>query len=296
MSLISSDNVPGTRDWTILIFLSVIWGSSFILIKYCLGYFSPMQVGALRVLIASVAFFPLALSKWKQINWKLWPFYLVVGFCGSGIPAFLFPLAQSQLSSSIAGILNSLTPIFTLLMGYLLFSTKISKHKIFGVIAGFLGATVLTVFGQELEITSKIFYGLFIVGATVCYGISVNVVKEKMQGMNSTVLSSIAFSFLMPFAITMFFISGVPAAIATTPEVWKGLLYVSVLSLVGTFWASLLFYKMVLRTNAVFGSSVTYLIPIVSLMWGIADGESFTIFHVLGMFLILIGVYLSRKS
>lgn len=286
---------PGRQDWIILAFLSIVWGSSFILIKYCLEYFTPIQVGALRVLISSVAFLPICYIRRKEIDWSYWPFYLVVGLCGSGIPSFLFPLAQQELASSIAGILNSLTPLFTLVIGILFFATKLNRWKTIGVIIGLIGATILTVWGQELSMDSKVVYGLYIVAATLCYGISVNVVKGKVDHINSTLLSSLAFSFLIPFAIVMFYLSDASTAIVQIGA-WKGMVYVSILSLLGTFLSSILFYKMVQRTNAVFGSSVTYLIPIVSLMWGVADGESFTIFHILGMLFILAGVYLSRKS
>ena len=287
---------PGRQDWLILIFLSIIWGSSFILIKYALHYFAPVQVGALRVLISSVAFIPIFLYNWKKIDWSLWPFYLLVGLTGSGIPSFLFPLAQQELSSSVAGILNSLTPLFTLIIGAIFFASVVSKYKILGVFIGLIGAIVLTVMGGEaMALDRKIFYGLYIVAATICYGTSVNVVKERLNHINPTLLSSITFCFLVPFALVMFFATDTYGAIMTHPESWKGIGYVAVLSLLGTFLASILFYQMVQRTNAIFGSSVTYLIPIISLMWGVADGELFTIIQVMGMALILIGVYLSRK-
>ena len=286
---------PGRKDWIILTFLSIVWGSSFILIKYGLDYFSPMQVGSLRVLISSIAFVPICIYHFKKIDWSLWRFYLLVGLCGSGIPSFLFPLAQQELSSSVAGILNSLTPLFTLIIGSIIFSTIVSKWKIIGVIVGLIGAIILTVLGESVEIGGKAIYGLFIVGATLCYGTSVNVVKEKLNHLNPTILSSIAFSFLIPFALVLFFSTGTWDSIMNTPESWKGLGYVAVLSLLGTFLASILFYQMVQRTNAVFGSSVTYLIPIISLAWGVLDNEVFTLYHVIGMMLILVGVYLSRK-
>ena len=295
MSTTTNTGLPGRQDWIILIFLSIVWGSSFILIKYGLNYFTPMQVGALRVLISSVAFVPICIFQWKKIDWSLWPLYLLVGLCGSGIPSFLFPLAQQELSSSVAGILNSLTPLFTLIIGSLVFSAIVSRNKIIGVLIGLAGAIILTVMGESVEVGEKAVYGLFIVAATLCYGTSVNVVKEKLNHINPTLLSSIAFTFLIPFALTLFFTTGTWEAIAQNPESWKGLTFVAILSLLGTFLASILFYQMVQRTNAVFGSSVTYLIPIISLGWGIFDGELFTLFHVLGMMLILVGVYLSRK-
>jgi len=293
----NSENVaPGQKDWLILIFLSIIWGSSFILIKYALQYFEPVQVGSLRVLMSSVAFIPIFLYNLKKVDWSLWPLYLLVGLCGSGIPSFLFPLAQQELSSSVAGVLNSLTPLFTLIIGAVIFSTAISKFKIGGVLLGLVGAIILTIMGGgALTIDQQIYYGLFIVAATICYGISVNLVKEKLNHVNPTLLSSITFSFLVPFALVLFFATDTYGTIVSKPETWTGIGYVAILSLLGTFLASILFYHMVQRTNAIFGSSVTYLIPIISLMWGVADGELFTAIQVLGMILILVGVYLSRK-
>jgi drug/metabolite transporter (DMT)-like permease len=188
--------------------------------------------------------------------------------------------------------------LFTLIIGFLIFSTKTTKWKFFGVILGLIGAIVLTLaVGQETgTINNQGIYGLFIVAATICYGFSVNLIKEKLNHISPTLLSSISFSFLLPLALVLFFYTDTYSAIIENPNSWEGLGYISILSIFGTFLASILFYKMVQRTNAVFGSSVTYLIPIISIFWGLMDGELFTSFHILGMFLILAGVFLSRKS
>lgn len=288
-------NLPVKADYLILFVLSLIWGSSFILIKLGLDYFSPMQVGALRIFIAAIAFIPITIYKRKQIEWKLWPYFLIVGMTGSGIPSFLFPLAQQELSSSIAGILNSLTPLFTLIIGAWIFHSKISNGKIFGVIIGLIGAVLLIVLGEKLALNTKLFYGFYVLLATICYGTSVNVAKAKMNHVDPNLLMSTAFLFVLPFAVVALFMSGTHITIMESPGISKGILYVGLLSLLSTFYASILFYKMVQRTNPVFSSSVTYLIPIVGLFWGVLDGEAFGVFHVIGMGLILTGVYFSRK-
>lgn len=293
----SSTNItPSRKDWFILSFLSLIWGSSFILIKYSLNYFTPLQVGTMRILISSIAFLPIFLVSLSKLNWSKWPYLLIVGLCGSGIPAFLFPLAQMKLSSSLSGILNTLTPLFTLIIGYLIFKTTISKQKIAGVIIGLVGACILILLGEKIQFDSNLKYGLYILGATICYGTSVNVIANKLKTENSTLVSAASFSFLLPLGIIMFFQMGLVETFRTTENIWTGLGYVALLSIFGTFLASLLFYKMVQRTNAVFGSSVTYLIPIVSTIWGIADGELFSVFHAVGAAFILFGVFLSRKG
>jgi drug/metabolite transporter (DMT)-like permease len=290
-----NSELPGRGDYLILGVLSLIWGSSFILIKMGLDYFTPMQVGALRIFIAAIAFIPITIYKRKQIDWKLWPYFLIVGLTGSGLPSFLFPLAQEELSSSIAGILNSLTPLFTLIIGAWIFHTKITYAKIFGVSIGLAGAIMLILIGDELALDEKLYYGFYILLATICYGTSVNVAKAKMNHVDPTLLMSTAFLFVLPFAVISLIWSGTHTAIIETPGIIKGIFFVGLLSLLATFYASILFYKMVQRTNPVFGSSVTYLIPIVGLFWGVLDGEAFGVFHVIGMGLILAGVYFSRK-
>lgn len=292
----AASSSPTQRDWLILGVLALIWGSSFILIKYGLKYFNPIQVGSLRLIIASLAFLPIVLINLRKIDFNQWKWLLAVGLCGSGIPAFMFPLAQMQLSSTVAGILNTLTPLFTLLIGFLLFKNRITSAKILGVLIGFIGAVLLIVLGEKIEIDDRLIYGLYILIATICYGTSVNIVGNKFKNMNPTLLSSVSFSFLLPLGLYFFFQQKTYDIFFEQPDAINGLLIIALLSLVGTFFASILFYKMVQRTHAVFGASVTYLIPIVSTIWGVADGELFTLYHILGALLILFGVYLSRKK
>ena len=287
---------PTSKDWLILVFLSIVWGSSFILIKESLNYFTAYQVGALRILISSVAFIPIVFRHRNSIKWKKWFPFLMVGLFGSGIPSFLFPMAQVKLSSTVAGILNTLTPLWTLLIGVFLFGTLVKGRKILGVIIGLTGAVLLIILGEKITLDQTLKYGIFIILATVCYGTSVNIVASSFKNTKSIIVSSLSFTLLLPFAISAFFLSDTQIAIQTTPGVWKGILFVSILSLLGTFLSSILFYKMVQRTNALFGSSVTYMIPIVSTMWGIWDGENIGIYHFIGALMIIFGVFLSRKS
>lgn len=296
MKLLNKIKEPSTQDWLILVFLSIVWGSSFILIKESLNYFSAYQIGSLRILISSVAFLPLVYRHRKAIKWKKWFPFLLVGLFGSGFPSFLFPMAQVKLSSTVAGILNTLTPLWTLLIGVILFGTLVKGKKILGVVIGLSGAVLLIVLGEKISLDENIKYGIFIILATVCYGASVNIVASKFKNTKSIIVSSLSFALLLPFAISAFFIAETQIAIQTTPDIWKGLLFVSILSLLGTFFSSILFYKMVQRTNALFGSSVTYTIPIVSTMWGVWDGENIGLYHIIGAVMIIVGVFLSRKS
>jgi len=226
---------------------------------------------------------------------------VLCGYLSLQLPSFLSQYISVNRSSgscgltSIAGILNSLTPLWTLVIGAWILKAKITKGKLFGVLIGFAGAVILILQGEELALDEKLYYGFYILLATICYGTSVNVAKAKMNHVDPNLLMSTSFLFVLPMAIVAFFMTGTHTTLATTPGISTGLIYVAILSLAATFYASILFYKMVQRTNPVFSSSVTYLIPIVSLAWGVLYGEAFGIYHVLAMLLILVGVYFSRR-
>ncbi len=275
--------------------LTLIWGSSYILIKRGLVAFNPYQVAALRVGIAAVAFFPFFLIKRKEVRWQDWKYLAVVGLIGTGIPSFLFPLAQTEISSSLAGVLSTMTPIFTLILAILFFSTKVARRNILGVIIGLAGATGLMIFGKSAFGDGNNWYGLLIVLGCLCYATSVNTVKVGLQNLNPITLSSAAFALLLPFTIFGFWWTDIPDTLRTHPQAWESLAYIAGLSLAGTFFASVLFFWLVQLTNAVFASTVAYLMPIVAIGLGALDGEMITVWHFAGMGLILIGVYLARE-
>lgn len=283
------------KSWLILIFLSLIWGSSYILIKKGLEVYSPMQIGYLRLGIAALACVPLVVQQFSKIDWSHWRALLVVGITGTGLPSILFPLAQTEISSSVAGILNSMTPLFTLVLGIIIFRARFIWAKLAGVLLGLTGVSMLLIFGNEVGLKGNMWYGLFIVLATLCYATSANVVGAHLKSMRSLLISAVAFAMV-----------GVPAGIAlfTTDftyrlthhtDGWLALGYVAILALISTVFASIIFFRLVQITSPVFSSMVSYLVPIVALFWGVLDGETITILHFAGMGLILFGVYLSRK-
>jgi len=257
--------------------------------------FGPFQVATLRVGIAAAAFFPFFLIKRKEVRWQDWKYLAVVGLIGTGIPSVLFPLAQTEISSSLAGVLSTTTPIFTLILAVLFFSVKVARRNILGVIIGLAGATALMIFGKSAFGDGNNWYGLLIVFGCFLYGISVNTVKAGLQNLNPITLSSAAFALLLPFAIFGFWWTDVPTTLQTHPQAWTSLAYITGLSLAGTFFASVLFFWLVQLTSAVFASTVAYLMPIVAIMLGALDGEMITAWHFGGMGLILIGVYLARE-
>jgi len=285
------------KSWSILIVLALVWGSSYILMKKALIVFEPMELAGLRILISSLFFLPFFIKNFKKIVWQNWKFYLIVGLLGSGFPALLFAFAQTKLNSSLTGILSSLTPLFTLITGILFFSKSINRNQVIGVIVGLSGAILLMALGNEQAQfdMQTLGYTALVVLACLFYAFSSNTVGSKLPNKSSFDISTSAFTFLLPLGI----------AILCNEQVWiplkqsnglEGLAYVGILSLGGTVAASVLFFHLVQIRDAVFASMVSYLIPIVALMWGFLDGEKISLIHAAGMTLILFGVFLTRKK
>lgn len=282
-------------SWFLLLFLSLMWGSSYILIKKSLNIFTPLQVGTLRLSISALAFLPYFMLKWRRVDWSKFKWLLLVGLTGTGLPSLLFPLAQTHISSSVTGILNSMTPLFTLLIGILIFRAPMIWAKTLGVLLGLLGAILLILGGTDGEFGGDIAHGLFIVLATICYATSTNAVAFKLKGISSLVISGVSFTLVGLPAIGLAFALGVPEVIATHPEAWTGLGYVAILALGSTVLASVLFFHLIQIMGPIPSSMVSYLVPIVALGWGFADGEWIGWIHFLGMGLIFGGVFLSRR-
>jgi len=286
------------KHWITLVFLAVIWGTSFILIKRALDAYSPEQVALLRVGISGLSFLPFFIARFNKLEWRRWWFYLIIALTGSGIPAVMYATAQTKLSSATSGILNSLTPIFALIVGVIFFKSVTTAKQVIGVVIGFLGAAALIWLDQPLGEAQKIpilYAGLIIVG-TMLYGTNVNLIKEFFQHVKPIELSSFAFVLLgIPILFVIPF-TDIPANTINHPEGWSSLLSVTVLALMSTTLALIIFYKIVQETSAVFASSVAYMIPLVALVWGFIDGEYLGWMHLLSMLFILIGVYLIRAG
>ena len=283
-------------SWLILTLLALTWGSSYILIKKGLVAFPPEQLASLRISISALAFLPILLFRWKKVDWSRWRALLVVGLAGSGFPAILFALAQTKLSSSLTGVLSSLTPLFTLLLAVLFFNVPFMVRKLFGVLIGLGGASLLILFGSGNASASNSWpFALLVLLACCMYALSSNTVKTYLQEMPSLTLSSVAFSMIGPPALFYLWTTDFPTRLSNHPEGWTSLGYICILSLAGTVIASILFFKLVQIKDAIFASTVSYLIPLVAIAWGLLDGEPITLYHFLGMVLILGGVYLTKR-
>jgi drug/metabolite transporter (DMT)-like permease len=282
------------KNYVVLVFLAIVWGSSFILMKRGLDVYSYTQVAALRLFIAFLSLTPFLLKAVKVVRRKHIFAIAVMAFFGNGIPAFLFTKAQTQLDSSLVGILNSLVPLFTLLLGVYFFRTKPSKINIVGIIIGLCGAIVLTysTMGDGLEINNYIF---LVILATVMYAISINVIKKYLQDIDALSVTALAFLILGPLSAIYIFNTDF-LSLSNSAEGIEALLYIVLLAVVGTSLAVVMFNQLISRSSAIFASSVTYLIPIIAIFWGIFDGEKVTLTHLLSVVIILGGVYLVNKK
>lgn len=283
------------QAWGILIVLSLIWGTSYILIKRGLLYFEPIQLASLRLGVSALAFSPILVQELRRVRRAQLPLLALVGVLGTGLPSFLFPAAQQQIDSSLAGILNSLSPLFTLVLGVLVFRTPFSRYKAAGVVIGLLGAVSLFAFGDASGLSGHWGYGALIVLACLCYAGSSNIVGHGLPGLRALTISSISFSLVgIPALVYLFAGTDFVDTLITVPGAWQGLGYVALLALFSTVLAGIIFFQLIQWTSPVFGSTVSYLVPVVAMGWGALDGEVITLVHYLGVALILLGVYLTK--
>lgn len=282
--------------WLYLFVLSLIWGSSFILIKKSLLGLSPYQLGALRTIITALFLFVAGYKSVKQIETSQWKWIALSGFLGSFFPAFLFAIAETEIDSAVASILNSLVPLNTILLGFAVFRIASTRRQVLGVIIGFIGTAILILKGAELNPGQNYLYAGFVIGSTIMYALNVNIIKTHLQFVKPLAIAAGNYVVIVVPAILVLLFSGFfSAKTLENPHFKMSLVFVTVLSFFGTALAKVLFNKLIHISTPVFASSVTYLMPIVALTWGVLDGESFTLLQGFATLIILLGVYLSHK-
>jgi drug/metabolite transporter (DMT)-like permease len=282
--------------WVLLLVLALIWGSSFILMKRGLYHegapvLTPWQLASARLAIAWLALSPLLLVHFALLR-RYWLPLLATGVLGNGIPAFLFAMAQSRIDSSLSGALNSLTPLFTLLVGVFFFARRLRGFHLVGTTVGLIGALGLILWKQADGLPTWSIYAFLPILGTVCYGASANIVKHHLYGLPAAATAALALTFVGPLGIAGVFASGLPQALNTVPHAWASLGYVALLAVFSSALSLVLWNALLKRTSAVWASSVTYLMPVVALGWGFADGEHMTIMQGAMIALVLCGVYL----
>jgi drug/metabolite transporter (DMT)-like permease len=282
-------------NWALFILLSIIWGSSFILMKEGMVRLSPYQVASIRILSAGLVLIPFALRAMRAIPRDKVLLVLLSGVLGNCLPAYLFCIAETRLDSGLAGILNALTPFFVILIGMAFFQLKANAVKITGVIIGFIGLCLLVTATGHFGL-QNFSYSLFILLATFFYGLNVNLVGRHMQGIGSINIASLAFVFLIIPTALVLWATGYFSMPVSEPAVLRSTLASCILGVFGTAAASILFYMLIKRAGNLFASMVTYGIPFVALAWGAWYGEMVTWLQVGCLGIILVGVYLVNKK
>jgi drug/metabolite transporter (DMT)-like permease len=281
----------------LLILLALIWGTSFILIKQGLKVYAPDEVATLRVTAAFLFLLPAAIMRIRQLNQRDFGIVFVSGMLGIFFPAFLFSTAQTRIDSSVAGILNTLSPIFTMLMGALFFTQRFKGLAVVGTLIGFGGTVILMAARSGGDFTSLNYFALLIVAACALYGTNVNWVKFKGHHISPLTLTSVSVLLIAPLAITyLFSFTDVTTKLATVEGAWPALGFIALLGCMSTAVATYLFAVLLQISTPLFASSVTYLMPLVSVGWGLLDGEQLYAGHYFGMAAIIGGVWLANRK
>ena len=283
--------------WIIFVSLALTWGSSFILMKRGLDSFSSYQVAALRIFIAFLFLLPLAFRHIKKIHFKYLPAFIAMGVFGNLIPAFLFTQAETLISSALTGMLNSVTPVFALIIGLIMLKEKVKLLQIIGLATGIIGAIGLLSLGKNSESSGNIYLGgAMVLLATFFYGLSVNIIKAKLGNVSAVTATIFALCIVGPFAGIYLFTTDFIEVMQTKPLAFDSLKYVCILAIFGTSLSLIVFNILIKEAGTLFASSVTYFIPIVAMLWGALDGEAITVAHSIFIVVILAGVWLVNKK
>ena len=286
-----------SSKWLYLFILALIWGSSFILIKKALLGLTPYQLGALRVVITGLFLFAMGFKTIKTIKYSDWKWLMISGVLGSFIPSFFFAIAETEIDSAVVSVLNSLVPLNAILLGFAVFNIASTKRQIVGVIIGFVGTTLLILKGADLNPNQNYWYAIFVILSTLMYAANVNIIKKYLQHLKPLTIATGNFvGIFIPAIIVLLFTDFFSEETFSQPNFKMAMVYVTILSFFGTALAKILFNKLVHMSTPVFASSVTYLMPIVALMWGFLDGETFSWLQAIASVIILLGVYLSHKN
>jgi len=285
------------KKWFYLFLLALTWGSSFILIKKGLLGLSPFQLGSLRTVMSSLFIFTIGFKSLKTIQSHQWKWIILTGFIGTFFPSFLFAFAETEVDSGIVSILNSLVPLNTVLIGLAVFKITSTKTQVFGVILGFVGASMLIFNSMELHPDQNYLYAGFVILATVMYASSVNIIKRYLQDVKPIAIATGNFvAIIIPAILVLSFSNFFTTETFQNDTIYMSIGSVVILSLFGTVMAKIIFNSLIQISSPVFASSVAYLMPLVALLWGLLDGEVFGINQGLASSLILLGVYLVNKK
>ncbi len=282
--------------WVYLVLLSLIWGSSFILMKKALLGLTPVQVGALRILITAFFLLLIGFKSLKKIKKKQWKYVFYSALLGTLFPSFLYAFAIHKIDSSIASILNSLTPFNTLLVGTIVFGFLFQKKQIIGILVGLMGTLILILKGADLNPNQNYWFALLPIISSIGYAFNVNIIKKYLQDLEPLAITTGNFVLIIVPALIVLGTTGFFTSFELNETTEPALFYIGVLAVIGTGFAKIMFNKLIQISSPIFSSSVTYLIPIVAVIWGILDGEKLSVIQLIAGIIILFGVYLVNKK
>ncbi len=292
---ILSINAHKTK-WLYLVILSIIWGSSFILIKKGLLGLSALQVGAMRIVFTTIFLLPIGLKSVRTLTRAEWKYVALSGVVGTLVPSFMFAFAETEIDSAVASILNSLTPLNTLLLGVMIFHFGIRRNQVVGVVIGLVGCLTLILAGAELNPQQNYLYSGLVLIATLCYAVNVNLIKKHLNHVSATAIATGNFIAIILPTLMLLVYSDFFQKPWGTSKTLESLGYIALLAVFGTGIAKVMFNRLIQISTPVFASSVTYTIPIIAIFWGLLDGEQFGMVQLVGALAILLGVYLVNKD
>ena len=283
--------------WVYLGLLSLVWGSSFILIKKGLVGLTALQVGSLRVVFATLFLLVIGLRSLRLVKRHQWKWLAVSVFFGTFFPAYLFAFAETEIDSAIVSILNSTTPLLSMILGILIFNASFIKRKFFGVIVGLMGTTALILGGAAVNPDQNYWYSLLVILASLFYGFNANIIKRELQSIPALAITTGNFMMIsIPALLVLSFTGFFSSEVLSTPELPLSLFFIAILGIVGTGAALIIFNKLIQISDPVFSTSVTYIVPLVAVGWGILDGEGFTLFQLFSGLIIILGVIIVNRT
>lgn len=281
--------------WFYLILLSLVWGSSFILIDFSLQGLTPIQVGAFRILISAFILIAIAYKSVFTLTKRHWLWISINALLGTFFPAFLFAFAINNLDSAITAILNSLTPLNTLIFGSLLFGFTFRRKQLIGILIGLVGTTLLIYYSKDISSNNSLYYIGLVIIASMGYSINVNVIKKYLNDVKPIAITTASFVVIILPTIIVLLFSFKYEGFNFNTKTNESLIYITILSIFGTAIAKTLFNKLVQISSPIFSTSVTYLIPIIAVFWGIYFGENLNLKQLIAGLIILFGVYLANR-
>ena len=281
--------------WILLLVLALIWGSSFILIKRGLVGLTPYQLGSLRIIFATIFLLIIGFKSIATIPHGKWKYIALTALIGTFMPVYLFAIAETEISSSITAVLNSLTPLGALIIGVLAFGLNVQRRQVFGVFIGLLGSILLIVNGAANNPEQNYWYALLVIFAAFCYSLNVNLIKKYLSDVKPLAITAGNFIVLLVPALIVLFSTDF-VSVVDQSDVQNAMLYIVILGVVGTGVANIIYFNLIQMSSPIFASSVTYMIPVVAFFWGILDNELFSPMQYVGAVIIFVGIYLSAKK